>query len=124
MQIIRTILWVLITAVLVAFIAMNWTKVPVNIWPMDDGNYLHLEWPVGVIALVFFLLGAVPMWIVHRAGRWRMQRRIHALENTVSATSAPSASTLAEPASASMPLTAPVIADEPGFNPSEERSQI
>lgn len=83
MQVIRTILWVLVTAVLVAFIAMNWTKVPVNIWPLDDGNYVHFEWPVGVLALVFFLLGALPMWVVHRAGKWRLKRRIHSLEHTV-----------------------------------------
>lgn len=109
MQIIRTILWVLITALLVAFIAMNWTKVPVNIWPMDGGNYLHLQWPVGVIALVFFALGVLPMWVVHRAGRWRLERRIHALENTVNAISAPAAMatpTDHAPAPASTPLTA------------------
>lgn len=89
MQIIRTILWVIVTAMLVAFIAMNWTKVPVNIWPLEDGNYLHFEWPVGIIALLFFALGAVPMWLIHRAGRWRLKRRIHSLESTAQATAAP-----------------------------------
>lgn len=124
MQIIRTILWVLVTSVMVAFIAMNWTKVPVNIWPLDDGNYLHFEWPVGIIALAFFLLGALPMWAVHRAGRWRLNRRIHALENTVMATNAAAAATLPEPAPASTPLTAPILDSETSFNPSQERSQI
>jgi lipopolysaccharide assembly protein A len=123
MQIIRTILWVLVTAMLVAFIAMNWTKVPVNIWPLSDGNYLHFDWPVGVVALAFFLLGAVPMWLVHRAGQWRLKRRIHSLENTV-ATSSPAAASLPEPTPASSPLAAPVLDGEPGFNPSQERSQI
>ncbi|VWX51821.1 lipopolysaccharide assembly protein LapA domain-containing protein [Novosphingobium sp. 9U] len=100
MQIIRTIFWVILTAILVAFIAMNWTRVPVNIWPVEGGNYLHFEWPVGVIALVFFLAGALPMWLVHRAGRWRLNRRIHSLENTVATTSAPVS-------------TAPVVTHEP-----------
>ena len=71
MQIVRTIVWIVITAILVAFIAMNWDHAPVNFWPTGDG-YLHLEWPVGLIALVFFLLGLLPMWLLHRAGRWRL----------------------------------------------------
>jgi len=84
MQIIRTIVWVLLTAVLVAFIAMNWEVAPVNFWPLDKG-YLHLNWPVGVIALFFYLLGLLPMWLLSRAGRWRLNRRLAALENSVRA---------------------------------------
>ena len=83
MRVIRTLLWVVITAALVAFIAINWERVPVNFWPLNAG-YLHFEWPVGVIALVFFLLGLVPMWLLHRAGRWQLRRRINALESTLS----------------------------------------
>jgi lipopolysaccharide assembly protein A len=100
MQVIRTILWIAITAILVAFIAMNWTTAPVNIWPLADGNYLHFEWPVGVVALLFFLLGAVPVWLVHRAASWRLKRRIAALENSlhaVSSTPAPVATPTAAP---------------------------
>lgn len=90
MQILRTVAWIVITAILVAFIAMNWTKVPVNFWPLDDGNYVHFEWPVGVVALVFFLLGLVPVWLYLRATRWRLHRRIASLENSLRATSLPS----------------------------------
>ena len=82
MQIIRTLIWIVITAILVAFIAMNWDRAPVNIWPLADG-YLYFEWPVGVIALVFFLLGLLPMWLLHRAGLWRANRRIAMLEANV-----------------------------------------
>ncbi|MCC6828908.1 MAG: LapA family protein [Novosphingobium sp.] len=84
MQIIRTLIWVTITAILVGFIAMNWESAPVNIWPLEEG-YLYFRWPVGVIALVFFALGLLPMWLLHRAGRWRWERRIHSLENSVRA---------------------------------------
>ena len=87
MQIIRTLVWIAITAVLVAFIAMNWQRAAVNIWPLETG-FLHLEWPVGVIALVFFLLGLMPMWLLHRAGKWRWQRRVNALEHSMRATTA------------------------------------
>ncbi|GLK42551.1 MULTISPECIES: LapA family protein [Novosphingobium] len=90
MQVIRTIAWVVLTAVLVAFIAMNWTKVPVNFWPLADGNYFHFEWPVGVVALLFFGLGMLPVWAYLRAVRWRLNRRIASLENSLRATSMPS----------------------------------
>jgi uncharacterized integral membrane protein len=84
-QIIRTLIWIAVTIVLVAFIAMNWNKAPVNIWPLESA-YLHFEWPIGVIALVFFLLGLVPMWLLHRAAKWRWQRRIASLEHSVRST--------------------------------------
>lgn len=82
MNIIRTLVWIVITALLVAFIAMNWNKAPVNVWPIETG-YLHFDWPVGFIALVFFLLGLLPMWLLHRALRWRLTRRIGALEHSL-----------------------------------------
>jgi hypothetical protein len=88
MQIARTAVWIVITAVLVAFIAMNWSeRASVNIWPLENG-YLLFEWPVGIIALFFFFLGFGPMWLLRRAGNWRMQRRISSLENSVRAAAA------------------------------------
>ena len=89
MQIIRTIVWVLLAVILVAFIAINWEKVPVNFWPLDHGTYLHFEWPVGFVALVSFLLGLTPMWLFSKAGKWRLNRRINALENSVRANTVP-----------------------------------
>jgi uncharacterized integral membrane protein len=111
MQIFRTVLWILVTAILVAFIAMNWTKVPVNLWPLDNGSYLHFEWPVGIVALLFFALGALPMWLYARTAKWRLNRRIASLENSVRATSvvAPAAEAPAtlEPRPDSRPDLAP-----------------
>lgn len=80
---IRSILLVLLTVVLVAFIAINWTKVPVNFWPLDNGEYLNFEWPVGFIVLISFMAGVVPMWLLHKGARWRLNRRIAILENSV-----------------------------------------
>ena len=85
MQAIRTIVWVVLAIVLVAFIAINWTPVSVNFWPLQDG-YLHFEWPVGFIVLLAFLAGLLPTWLMHRAAKWRLNRRIATLENTVKAT--------------------------------------
>ena len=88
MQVLRTVVWIVATAVLVAFISMNWDKAPVNLWPLEDGDYLHFQWPVGMIALVFFLLGFVPMWLLNRTNLWRLNRRIGSLEHCIRITAA------------------------------------
>lgn len=86
MQIIRTLIWIVITAVWVAFLVLNWgEKAQVMFWPLENG-YLQFAWPVSFIALVFFLLGFAPMWLYHRAAKWRWQRRFSALEHSVRAT--------------------------------------
>ena len=91
MQTIRTLIWILITVVLVAFIAMNWgEKVPLNLWPLE-ASYIYVTWPIGLIAFIFFLLGLVPMWLVYRASRWRLERRITSLEHSVRLTTIPPA---------------------------------
>ena len=84
MQILRTALWVLIAVIVSSFVWMNWHKSPVNLWPLEAG-FLHVEWPVGIIALVFFLLGLIPTWLLAKAARWRLHRRIATLDNTLKA---------------------------------------
>ncbi|MFC0202976.1 LapA family protein [Novosphingobium soli] len=113
MQVIRTIAWIVATAILVAFIAMNWNKVPVNFWPLQDGNYIHFEWPVGVVALLFFGLGMLPMWLYLRAVRWGLHRRIATLENSLRATSA-APTTTAAPAPVTPAITTPSAIPEAG----------
>jgi putative membrane protein len=118
MQVVRTIVWIVITAMLVAFVAMNWEHAPVNFWPLQNG-YLRFEWPVGFVALFFFLLGLVPTYLLHRASRWRLGRRIASLENNLKATSAlPLAGPVTAPATSPTALEAEAAAtraehDEP-----------
>ncbi|HQV03707.1 MULTISPECIES: LapA family protein [unclassified Novosphingobium] len=87
MQLIRTLLLLLVTIALVAFIAINWQTVPLNLWPLQDGNYVHLEWPVGFIVIISMALGFLPMWLLHKGARWRLTRRISFLENSVKSAS-------------------------------------
>lgn len=75
MAILRTIFWVLLTAVLVLFAVNNWTPVEVRIW-----QTLVLETKLPALAIGAFLLGLGPMWLVHRAAQWRLKRRIASLE--------------------------------------------
>ncbi len=71
MAILRTIIWVLLTAVLVIFSMANWIPVTVTIWP---GQVLDTKLPV--LILVSFLIGTVPLWIALRAARWSLKRRL------------------------------------------------
>ncbi|MGH6652616.1 MAG: lipopolysaccharide assembly protein LapA domain-containing protein [Sphingopyxis sp.] len=71
MGIVRTIIWVLLTAVLVIFSMANWIPVTVTIWP---GQVLDTKLPV--LILVSFLIGTIPLWIALRAARWSLKRRL------------------------------------------------
>ena len=76
MQIVRTVLWVVILVLLLAFSYFNWRPVEVQIW-----DNLVLETKVPALVVISFLIGLVPMWLIHRGSKWRLQRRIVALEN-------------------------------------------
>ena len=82
MQVIRTIVWVVLLIVLLLFSINNWQQVEVKIW---EGLILETRLPALIV--VAFLLGLLPMWLLHKAKGWRLTRRINALENTVRATS-------------------------------------
>lgn len=76
MQIVRTVIWVVLLAALMLFSIANWAPtVTVRIW---EG--LVVDTKIPAIVVVSFLIGLVPMWLVHRANKWQMRRRIHSLE--------------------------------------------
>lgn len=75
MQIVKTIVWVLIVTALALFAYANWFRIDVTIW-----SEVVLNTPLPMVILTSFLLGFVPMWLFHRAARWRLKRRIASLE--------------------------------------------
>ena len=120
MQIVRTLLWVLLLAGILAFSFGNWDKqIDVRIWP-------GIVWDTRVPALVMvsFLLGLIPMWLYHRGVRWRMARRIAGMEAATTKLTAAraepveTAPTKPEPAHA-VPHTEPAnpINPEPALRP-------
>lgn len=82
MQIIRTVIWVLVLVALGLFTINNWQPVEVKLW---EGIILETKLPALVI--VSFLMGFLPMWLLHKGVRWRLNRRIGLMENTVKASS-------------------------------------
>ena len=91
MQILRTVLWVLLAVVLVVFALYNGNLVEVQVWPT-----LIWEPPLAALTIMAFLLGLVPMWLVHRTVRWRLKRRIASLETSL-APPAPAPTAIAPP---------------------------
>ena len=90
MQIVRTIAWVVVLVALLTFSFFNWKPVEVQIWPN-----LILETKLPALVIVSFLLGLVPMWLIHRGAQWRQRRRIVALETAARSQAATTAA--AEP---------------------------
>ena len=110
MKIVRTIVWVLLLVALLVFSAFNWKPVEVKIW---EG--LVLETKIPALVVVSFLVGLVPMWMLHRANRFYMSRRISSLETAArSAAVTPVAPPPPpeEPASERIPASAPAPAPE------------
>lgn len=102
MQIVRTIVWVLLLFSLLAFSFFNWKPVEVQIW-----SNLVLETKLPALVVVAFLLGLAPMWLLHRASKWRATRRINALEaattRLATPSPAPTSSAGAEPVQPDLP---------------------
>src|SRR5688500_8627317 len=98
MKIVRTIVWVLLLVALLIFSVNNWNPVEVKIW---EG--LVLETKIPALVVIAFLIGLVPMWLLHRATRWNNERRIASLENAARASAVVA------------PVTPDTTAHTPGF---------
>ena len=73
MQFLKTLFWVALAIVLVLFSRGNWFAVTLQLW-----GGLELDVKLPVLLLFVFLLGFLPMFILHRARLWSMKRRLEA----------------------------------------------
>jgi lipopolysaccharide assembly protein A len=81
MQFLRTLFWVVIAVVAVLFSYNNWVPVTITLW---SGVLLDTRLPV--LLLATFLLGLVPYFILHRATRWSMRRKLESAERALAET--------------------------------------
>jgi len=103
MRIFRTVMWTLLVAAIGLFVMVNWgERHDVVFWPGADNSRLVFEWPIGFIALFFFLLGLVPTVVYYRGVVWRRNRRIGHLEQVTRNALAPRSE---PPAAATQPGT-------------------
>ena len=103
MQIVRTIVWVLLLVALLLFSAFNWKPVEVKIW---EG--LILETKIPALVIVSFLFGLVPMWLLNRAQKFALSRKISSLETAART----AATTPIVTAPAPAPVERPVAKDD------------
>ena len=71
MQFLKTLFWIVLTAIAAAFAFKNWTPIQVMLW----GNIV-VDVKLPILMLAAFLLGLTPMFILHRAIRWRLRRKL------------------------------------------------
>ncbi len=116
MQIVRTILWLLIIVALLLFSWANWEPgVTVRIW---EGIVVDTRLPA--VVLLSFLAGLVPMWLYYRSMKWRMNRRMKALQDASRISAIAPAPASGAPAYRAEPRadTDPASIDEPLTSPS------
>ncbi len=101
MQFLKTLFWVALAVILVLFATVNWESVTMNLW-----GGLQADVKLPVLILISFLLGFLPMLVVHRARVWTMRRRLEALERQAAAVAytTPAPVTAAEPSPEPRPL--------------------
>jgi uncharacterized integral membrane protein len=75
MQFLKTLFWVALAVVLVLFASVNWNAVTVKLW-----GGLEADIKLPILILGSFLLGFLPMLVVHRARVWGLKRRLDAHE--------------------------------------------
>jgi len=98
MHFLKTLFWVALAVGVVLFSSANWEAVTIDLW---GGLKVDIKLPLLVIGV--FLLGFLPMLLVHRARMWTLKRRLDGLERqTIVANTPAPAPTAEEP-----PLNAP-----------------
>lgn len=70
MKFLKTLLWVVIVAMVAVLAARNWRDVTITLWAD-----LRADIKIPVLMLIMFLLGFLPAWLIYRARYWRMARR-------------------------------------------------
>lgn len=84
MQFLRTLFWVLVTAVVVVFAIQNWKQVDISL----SGITVEIKLPLLLLAV--FLIGFVPMLVVSRTGQWQLRRRLDTAERALQQSAMPS----------------------------------
>ena len=81
MQFLRTIFWVALAILGVFFALDNWRSVTIHLW-----SDIVVDTPLPMLMLGSFLLGLVPMVVLHRATRWSLRRRLDTTQRELAET--------------------------------------
>jgi uncharacterized membrane protein YciS (DUF1049 family) len=79
MQFLKTLFWVVLAVIAAVFSLKNWSPpVKINLWG-DLQADVRLPFLLGIT----FLVGFLPSFILHRATRWRLRRRLETAERSL-----------------------------------------
>ena len=93
MQFLKTLFWIMLTVIAVAFAFKNWTPVTILLW----GNIV-VDVKLPILMFAAFLIGLLPTYIFHRTIRWRLRRRLENMERTLGEARGEPSSTTADDA--------------------------
>jgi lipopolysaccharide assembly protein A len=71
MQFLKTLFWVLLAVFIALFASRNWFDVTLNLW-----GDIQVDIKLPVLMTLMFLLGFLPVFLVHRARLWTLKRRL------------------------------------------------
>jgi len=78
MQFLKTLFWVILAVVAVIFSLGNWTPVTLKLW-----GDVQVDSKLPVLLFGAFLLGLLPTFVLHRATRWRLKKRLETTERAL-----------------------------------------
>ena len=71
MQFLKTLFWVLLAVFIALFASRNWSDVTLNLW-----GDIQVDIKLPVLLVLMFLLGFLPVFLLHRARLWTLKRRL------------------------------------------------
>lgn len=75
MPFVKALIWVAVIIVAIIFSVNNWVPVTIALW----GDLL-LDTKLPVLIILAFMLGWLPLYLIHKAGKWRSKRVIQSLQ--------------------------------------------
>lgn len=87
MQFLKTLFWVLLAVFIALFASRNWSDATLNLW-----GDIQVDIKLPVLMAVMFLLGFLPVFLLHRTRLWTLKRRLEVeqRQQAIAAQSAPS----------------------------------
>ena len=71
MQFLKTLFWVVVTAILMIFSMRNWEMVSVKLW-----GALAVDMKLPLLLLLAFIAGFIPGFLMLKAARWTARRKL------------------------------------------------
>jgi hypothetical protein len=93
MRFLASLFWICALLVAVLFARNNWQPVTIRLW----GDQLVDSW-LPVLLGLSFLIGLIPYFILHRASRWSLNRKLASTQRELEAARVPVAPAPAAPA--------------------------